>query len=61
LRQIRQSGKIPATWQNSGNVAKFWQHGKINVGTNTKNRQSDKILAIRQGKILAIWQPSFSK
>jgi hypothetical protein len=31
LRQIRQSGKIPATWQNFGNVAIFWQRGKINV------------------------------
>jgi hypothetical protein len=49
LRQIRQSGKIPATWQNSGNVLKFWQCGKINVGSNTLIRQSGKIPAIRQG------------
>jgi hypothetical protein len=34
LRQIRQSGKILAMWQSSGNVAKFWQRGKINLGTN---------------------------
>ena len=48
LWQIRQSGKFWATWQDFGNVARFWQCGKINVGIHTYIRQSGKISATRQ-------------
>ena len=72
LRQIRQSGKILAICQDFGNVARFWQSGKIHVGICTCIRQLGKILAIWQDfgnqarfwqldKILAIWQLIYSK
>jgi hypothetical protein len=49
FRQIRQTGKILAFWQDFDNLARFRQPGKVFVGIHTCIRQSGKVLAIWQG------------